>query len=265
MNGRLKILSKAVLLDQYGRMTAVILISLSVLFLSNNLFIGEKYLFDIIDFNSLSRLSGIENLKIPFVIAVSLIVCLISVPAVIPLKFGKEIWFFENAKKNRLKVRKIFAFYKRGSFFKSIRLTFTLFFTKLLFFLLFILPGAALSGCLWYSLYRGISETMLILLCSGIALTLFCGLFFFFVFSQRYSLSYILFYENFSLKPREAIKLSCKITDDRCFELAKLKLSFFLWFLTCLLIIPAFYVYPYYKMTFAVKQVNILSGIIDSK
>lgn len=263
MNGRLKIYGKAVLLSQYGRMISVILIFAIITAFSNNLFIAEKYLLDLFDFGSFSNTLGENTARIVFTVIFSAVISLLSVTAMMPLRFGKEIWFFENAKKNRLKVSKIFSAYRSGIFFKSIRFSFVLFFNKLMWSFVFFIPSICIAAYLFFSLKNGISKSLLAVAFFGLVVTLFVGTFFFFVFCQRYALSYVLYNENPNSKISGSVKLSAKIMDNKCFELARLKLSFIPWFMLCVFIFPVFYVYPYYKITVAVKQSNILCTAID--
>ncbi|MBQ6625084.1 MAG: DUF975 family protein [Clostridia bacterium] len=260
MNGRIKIFSKAIMLNQNMRMTVVIVFSALILLLSNNLFILGKYLYDYLQNETLLNFFS-DNIvsNIGFALLMT-IIAFISLVAVMPLKYGREIWFYENAKKNKLKISKLFFAYSPKHSIKCIRFCFTLFFIKLAWFIAYLIPAIGFSIYLAVSLSQGISQTMLLLTVIAISLTVSCGLYFYFVTTQRYILSYIVFYENKDIGPIEAIRLSAQIMDNNCFACSNLKLSFIPWFFLCLLIFPIAYVYPYYKLSTSFYAVRILSG-----
>ena len=251
MNGKIKIYSKAIMLNQTLKTAAIIFISAVLVLLSNNLFIGGQYLFGLFENEAFSNVI----FHIIFFLTAFISVCL-----TLPLKFGREIWFFESAKNNTQKIRSVFMFYKPKYFFKSTALAISLFFIKLFWLTFFLLPGIAFSAYLYYSLQNGITKAMLILVGSSIALTLLCGLFFSFAAFQRYSLSYLLLYENEHSSIRDAISTSKMLMDKNCFGLARLKLSFCLWILSCVLVFPVIYVYPYYKTTVSYYLRKILTS-----
>ena len=243
------------MLNQYGRLSAILLISVVIVLLSNNFFLAGELLLS----HPLSA-EKIKSFRLLFPIVASLILSLLSSVAVMPLRYGKEIWFYENAKKNKLKVSKILFAYNIKYSFRSIKLCITLFFIKLTWSLFFLTPAVSLIIYLIYSLNNGISGTMIFLLSIGIALSLSAGVFFLSVMLQRYILVFILFHENSDISPIQAIRLSGKIMDDKCFRVFSLKAGFAPWFLLCLLIFPAFYVYPYYKISVALMANDILTN-----
>lgn len=248
------------MLNQNMRMTVVIVFSALILLLSNNLFVLGKYLFDYLQNNTLLNFFSDDVVSnIGFALLMT-IIAVVSIVAVMPLKFGREIWFYENAKKNKLKINRLFFAYNPKYSIKCIRFCFTLFFIKLCWFIAYLVPSIGFSVYLSVSLTQGISQTMLMLSIIAISLTLSCGLYFYFVTTQRYVLSYIVFHENEDIKPIEAIRLSAQIMDNNCFSCSNLKLSFIPWFFLCLLVFPIVYVYPYYKLSTSFYAVKILSG-----
>ena len=151
------------MLNQTLKTAAIIFISAVLVLLSNNLFIGGQYLFGLFENEAFSNVI----FHIIFFLTAFISVCL-----TLPLKFGREIWFFESAKNNTQKIRSVFLFYKPKYFFKSTALAISLFFIKLFWLTFFLLPGIAFSAYLYYSLQNGITKAMLILVGSSIALTL---------------------------------------------------------------------------------------------
>lgn len=257
--GRIKVFSKAIMLGNTLKLCAALVFSLAVLLFANNLFVAAEYLFDFLCAKeAFSFLIGPFR-KIGLAVAYS--VCMVfSVALIAPLKLSKEIWFHETSKKNRMKLSRLFYFYRPSWFFKSVWLYFSLLCVKFLWLLLYFFPCAAMSAYLVFSLQNGISKTMLLLVSASIGISFLSGSYFSFVTFQRYDLCYILYYENTGISPFETLKLSAMLMDEHCFKLAKLKLSFLPWMLSCALILPAFYVYPYYKISVSYFRNNILSN-----
>lgn len=52
----------------------------------------------------------------------------------------------------------------------------------------------------------------------------------------------------------EVLKAAEGLSDRQCFALARLKLSFFGWYLLCVLLVPLFFVIPYYSETVALYR-----------
>lgn len=256
LNGKIKIFSKAIMLNKTIYFASVLLVFGIILVLSNNVFMAAKYLLDYVSDLSVFK----PEMRIISLAAVYAVCALLSLMLVSPLRLSAEVWFYESAKKTKSKISKIFFSYKPHWFFKSVGLTFTLGLFKFLWAMLFLFPCGAMSGYLFYSLKNGISKTMLILVASGIAVSLAVGLYLTFVTFQRYALSHVLFYENDGISPYEALKFSARLMDESCFRLASLKLSFLPWLILCVLVFPAFYVYPYYKISVSYFLNNILSG-----
>lgn len=241
------------------KLGAVLLISLFILLFSNNLFVAVRYLWDYMSqTEAFSFLTGsVKDVSLAVFYGFCI---LLSVAIAAPLKYSREIWFYETSKKSKMKIRKLFWAYSPKRFFKSVHLYFSLLFVKSLWAMLFFFPCAAMTGYLVYSLQGGISQTMLLLICSSVGISFLCGLYFTFVTFQRYSLCCILFYENDGISPFEAMRFSAKLMDEHCFRLSGLKISFLPWIISCALILPVFYVYPYYKISVAYFLNNILSG-----
>ncbi len=84
---------------------------------------------------------------------------------------------------------------------------------------------------------------------AGLSMLAAAGLVFWLIFIQRYSKSmfYLACYKDFT--PGDAINESVRRTKNNMAEIFLFKLSFAPWLLLCLLILPAFYVIPYYKQS----------------
>ncbi len=251
MNGKIKIFSKANMLDQYLKMTLVLALTVFLsIFFNNTYILGEM----------LIRLPKIGELVSSAVkIAFFVLLGIVSYAALVPFRFGRDMWFYENSKKNRQKLKTLFSYYNPKKSFRAMKIVLLVQLKKLFITLLFLVPFAAIGGYILYSLKDGIGQKLLYILVISDALLLITGLFFSFVFSQRYFLAPYLFYENEPCSAREVIKLSTEIMEEKCFETAFLKISFFPWMLLYVFVFPAAYVYPYYKLSVSYKAITLLT------
>ncbi|MBR4858263.1 MAG: hypothetical protein IKU08_03670 [Clostridia bacterium] len=119
------------------------------------------------------------------------------------------------------------------------------------FWLLFF---EAIPVCLWLMLLfqiriTDVSVNAAFTVTAGIVLLGISGLVFWLIFIQRYSkaMFFLACYKDFT--PADAIRESVRRTKDCVAEIFLFKLSFLPWFLLCLLVLPAFYVIPYYKQS----------------
>lgn len=252
MNGKIKIFSKANMLEQNLRLSLVLVITVLLsIFLNNTFILGEF----------LSRMPQVSVYISPLVkkLLISLIGVL-SYVAIVPFNYGRDIWFYENARKNRLSPAKLFSFYNVRKSFGAIKITLAVQLRKFLITFLFLLPSVAVGGYLIYALREGIGQLIFISLTVSTVVLVITGFFFSFVLCQRYFLAPYLCFENDPCKANEVVNLSGKIMEKKCFETAMLKLSFFPWWLLCILVFPAVYVYPYYKLSVSFKAITILTN-----
>ncbi len=252
MNGKIKIFSKANMLDQNLKMSMVLVITvLFSIFLNNTFVLGEF----------VANLPSVSTYVSPIVKTGLLVfIGFVSYFWLVPFNYGRDIWFYENARKNKLPLRKLFVFYNVKRSFGAIKLTFLVQVRKLSVMLIFLVPAMAVGGYLLYSLKEGIGQLLFITLSVSFLLLAVTGFFFSFVFSQRYFLAPYLYFENEPCGANDVIKLSAKIMENKCFETAMLKLSFFPWWLLCALLFPAVYVYPYYKLSISFKALTLLTN-----
>lgn len=168
-----------------------------------------------------------------------------------PFWTGIQCWYYNLAQDNDNTLGTVFVFFSGAKlFFKALGL-------KILIFLrVFLLALAAIVPCavvFWLGLQSsayfttswesilfaiGMFSTVMIFLVSLIAIWLF---------SMRYSLAVYLICHNPDLKNREAIKYSVAYMKREKSSMLLFKLSFFPWALLCVLILPIFFVLPYYN------------------
>lgn len=250
MNGKIKIFSKANMLDQYLKMTLVLALTVLLSIFFNNSFIfGEMIM-------RLTRIGEVvsSTVKISFFALLGIA----SYALLVPFKFARDMWFYENSKKNKQKLKMLFSYYNPKKSLRAIKIVLLVQIRKLLITFLFLTPFALIGAYILYSLKDGIGQRLLAVLVISDFLLLITGTFFSFVFSQRYFLAPYLFYENEPCSAREVIKLSAEIMEEKCFETAFLKISFFPWMLLYIFIFPAAYVYPYYKLSVSYKALTLL-------
>lgn len=251
MNGKIKIFSKANMLDQNLRMTLVLIITVLLsVFLNNTFILGEI----------IYRLPQLSQFSSPLVRTVFLIfIGIASYVAILPFNYGRDIWFYENAKKNKMSLKKLFSYYSVKKSSGAIKILFSVQIRKLLATFLFLVPSMAVGIYLIFALREGIGELMLFTLAVSFFMLLLTGLFFSFVYCQKYFLAPYLFYENEPCSTREIIAFSGKIMEKKCFDTAMFKLSFFPWYLLYVFLFPAVYVYPYYKLSISFKVLSLLT------
>ncbi|MBE6755373.1 MAG: DUF975 family protein [Ruminococcaceae bacterium] len=251
MNGKIKIFSKANMLDQNLKMTLVLIITvLFSIFFNNTFILGEI----------ICRLPPVSQFSSPLMRMIFLVFLgVVSYVAILPFNYGRDIWFYENAKKNKLSLKKLFFYYSIKKSSGAIKILFSVQIRKLLATLLFLVPSIAVGAYLIYALRDGIGELMMLSLAVSFFLLLLTGLFFSFVYCQKYILAPYLFYENEGCSAREIISFSSKIMENKCFDTAMFKLSFFPWYLLYILVFPAVYVYPYYKTSISFKVLSLLT------
>ena len=112
----------------------------------------------------------------------------------------------------------------------------------------------AIPVCLWFVLLfqiriTDVSVNAAFVVTAGLLLLGIAGFVFWLIFIQRYSKSmfFLACYKDFT--PGDAIRESVRKTKENSVDIFLFKLGFLPWFLLCLLVLPAFYVIPYYKQS----------------
>ncbi|MBQ3005824.1 MAG: DUF975 family protein [Clostridia bacterium] len=247
MFGKIKIYGKAQLL---GTTFTNILLILSAFLLICLCLIVPVGVYFILNSEPQIFSASVRNIIIIFSALLSFL--FIFVPTV--FGFSNKFFYFENSDKNSW-----LCWYKPLLATKSIRVYLTDFFLKTFWFFVFNIPSlTVISMTVFYALNFGIAENIFLSLIILASALLLCGGFFTFVFTQRYFLFPYLIMANPKIKIKEAVRNSTVLMDDLCFKTALFKLSFIPWFLSCIFIIPIFYVIPYYKTScgFYFKECN---------
>ena len=159
---------------------------------------------------------------------------------------GTDAWFSFYKRKNRAG-RAIFWLAPKNNF-KAFRLNIALFFAKLFWTNLMLLPGAAVVFSFCYLAYdAGIEFNLFLCGIAGGGVLIITGLVFRFLVVQKYFLAKSILIENPRLSAVEAIRRSCEVMNGNLRKTALFKLSFAPWILACVGILPIIYVWPYYR------------------
>lgn len=161
---------------------------------------------------------------------------------------GSNAWFSFYKRKNRAG-RAIFWFAPRNNL-KAVRLYSALFFVKLFWTILMLLPGVMVVFAFCYLAYdAGIEFNLFLCGIAGGGILLVVGLIFRFLIVQKYFLAKSILIENPSIAVVKAIRQSCEKMNGKLKKTALFKLSFTPWFFVCIGILPIFYVWPYYRQS----------------
>lgn len=175
------------------------------------------------------------------------------------LSFNRKVWFYKNIKAPQ-KMRSLFSIMKLKYRFKVLGLLIA---KDLLIFskgILFFSPFIIFAISIYFSAKRdGIYKNLFLLSVIFLAVFFVFSLYFVFVSNHSYCLAEIILYNNQSMKIRNVLKNSKNTVSGFEFKLAAFKLSFTPWFLLSLLIVPLFFVMPYYSQAKALSQNMILT------
>ena len=233
-NSQIKILTKGVLNGNVAKSVSFLLLSLCAVIVFTAIpFAVNRYVSD------------------PIICAAAVTVSLaVFVFARCGFSAGSEAWFSFYKRKNRAS-RAIYWFAPRNNF-KAFRLHCALFFAKLFWTILMLLPGTRVIFSFCYLAYdAGIEFNLFLCGVTGGAVLIVTGFIFRFLIVQKYFLAKSILIENPSVSVLEAIRQSCEKINGKLKKTAFFKLSFTPWILTCVGILPLLYVWPYYRQSCA--------------
>ena len=233
-------------------LVAALFLFFSVLYGILNLLTGIGAYFDIYR-TQMNFFDDIHNLSL-LSLAISLILSLGFFFVMAPLRLGIDLWCYEVSGGQETEVSAVFRCFSGGKmFFRSLGLQISLFFRLLFWLLLLCLPSAVCLAGAGYLLGAGAQGGPL----APLAVTLCClssfflaagGMVLFCLVRNRYFLApYYLLDGNTSVC--RAVKLSRKSMKGFKGKIFRFQLSFVGWWLSCLLVIPIVYVFPYYEMS----------------
>jgi hypothetical protein len=178
-----------------------------------------------------------------------------------PLRLGREAWYFGGADaKKRSAARVLFWLQPRWAL-KAARFLLALWLRRLLWAALYLLPGGfLLVGTLWQARGGEMNLWLFVSAAGGGGALLLLGLGFFLATAQRYALVLPILAKQPRCKLRNALRLSAARTEGQCAALLGFQLSFFPWYLLCLLVVPLAFVLPYITQCRACKHAALLGG-----
>lgn len=161
---------------------------------------------------------------------------------------GEKAWYGGLTASKKNYTRRFLFWFKPKFSLRALRFKFTLTLLKATLIFFYTLPAVIIFWTIFYLAQTGGLELYLFFSLVGGGLLLgICGLSFAFVAIQRYFLAEYIFSSDPKMTVLTAIAQSKNLLDGHILEIVRFKLSFFPWFIGCLLIFPAIYFVPYYK------------------
>jgi hypothetical protein len=201
-----------------------------------------------------SALSSVSRLLSPALNTAACLLLTLAVAALIaPPGQGMKRYYLLCALGKKRRASECVATFRGRRAFRALRLRIALAALNLALRIFFLLPGAALAAGGIYMLFSssvGVATTAAVFAGSVLMLVTGC----IFCSGTRQSLAaaeYISAAEP-DIPVRQALKKSREIMCGHCRAYARFKAGFALWFLSCALILPAFFVVPYYEQSCAV-------------
>lgn len=245
--GKIKLTARARILGNSATLLLMFAFSFFVIFVSGNLSVIGNLIMNFIMPDSYEKSAVIIILSF-----IGILFCLLILP---PLKLGRERYFFMKAKKEPVNFRDLFFCFSRKDYLKSLFSRWYELLIKTGAFLLFIFPSVCLSAVTYFAAKEtDAALAVVIILAVGSFVLLSVGLAYYFVFSQSFFLYNIIIINNDNIKPSKAYSYSNGICGKSKLLLCRFKLSFIPWWLLCVFVFPAFYVWGYYKQSMALLQ-----------
>ena len=169
------------------------------------------------------------------------------------IRLGEGSAYFTRANGGTGSLFTLFRYLKPSRCMKALSLYLQISGLKFLWLIYFFTPAVICAGCIYY-LYRSdyIAQSVYIVLSVGLSIILAFAVIMSRVMSLRLSAApYYMCLQN-SITTSKAIKKSIRFTDGFLCDGVVLEYSLTGWLLSCIFIIPAFYVIPYTKLTKAV-------------
>lgn len=243
-----KIEARALLVGRYGRANALWLLSGLILCVPNLLAPGLRWALSLP-----AAQAALQPLAAALLLfAASLLALVAAALLCAPLKAGRMAWFWrQNANRGRSNgIGTLFEpFRPARRAMQCAALWLCLLVRKLGWWLLFCAPGMILLGISWFQLTVGSELLTFLIPCAAGGIFFVVGLFFYLLVTRRYLLAYYLFDELDRPHATAIIRESARVMDGQMGQAAAFALSFTPWILSCILLFPALYVYPYYQQS----------------
>ena len=262
MNGNIKLKSKYLLTDKTFRFFSISALSillrrgiLALYFVGISIFLKSTYPLTLID-----SYGEIPFYTAFFIIGVFFLFFILLFSSA--LRLGEQFAFFIRAQGGTGRFFILFHFLPFKKCIKALWLYLKLNFLKTLWFIYFITPCVLCGGIIFYVYTYSQPDTLiLIILSGGFSLLFSVSVFMWRITCARYNAAPYYLCLNTRIKIKKAIKKSIRHTDGYLKESVLLESSFAGWLLSCLLIIPVFYVLPYFRLSKSV----FINHIINEK
>ncbi len=164
------------------------------------------------------------------------------------IKSGEDFIYFTRSQGAKGSFRLLFKYLTPQKAFRALRFYSYLNFLKIMWLVYFAVPCALCTICDIYVYNYSASSVIHLILSISISLLLSISLIMWRISVARYSAAACYFCLNPKLKVKEAIKKSIRFTDGFLTESVLLEYSLTGWLLSCIFVIPIFYVVPYAKL-----------------
>lgn len=243
------------LTDCWGKAAAVIMLVtlMHMVLLLARYFVG--YLLVIT--NMLPEATGLMEPG-PLALGVNVGFMVISLVALSPVLIGCNWWFIHGVRGDLNPVRAVFVCYSTpGLFFRTVAL-------RGIIMAIRVAALIPVGGVLYFT-YKSVNKAMetnnsawlMLLICGAVASL--CLITLYIYFFLRFALCGYLFAVNPDRPLLESITLSFQIMRHKEIRLIKLIVSFFPWYLACLLLFPIFFVAPYFFMSYTAVISRIMA------
>lgn len=202
----------------------------------------------------LSSYISLADMSVAFLLlAISYTVCL-------QVKLGADRYFLRLSQKKGSSVVDIFYYFSPRRAVSATVFSLRLGLLRLLWLAVAFFPCGICLFLLLSASYGGVSYLVAVVLAAGTLAFLFSGIYFYRNISASLFLARYHFIRGDCLNFRQMISSSQESMKKRKTTLFRLKMSFIGWFLLCLFILPAGYVWGYYKQTLAVAASEFIEG-----
>ena len=168
-------------------------------------------------------------------------------------------YFLLGALRQKRRAAECTAAFRGKHAFSALRLHIALAALNLVLWTFFLLPGAALAaGGIYMLLSSNVGILTIAAVLTGSILMLISGCIFCSGARQAWSAAEYILAADPNVSIKQALRQSRDIMRGHCRAFARFKAGFILWFLSCVLILPAFFVVPYYGQSCAVWMTETL-------
>lgn len=166
------------------------------------------------------------------------------------VRTSEYAWYSGSLTRKKNNFRRFIFWYRPRYSLKAFGLNLTLTFLKLFWSTVFLCPSILIViSTIAIAFNGGVEVYLLAVLLCGAAISLVCGLTFRFIIIQRYFLAPVLLTQNPSNGILQSIKQSKNLSEGQLLKIVRFKMMFIPLWMSCILILPIFFVYPHYKQS----------------